>query len=104
MKEKLMRLLKEKAKDGKILSESDKAAKKEVTKHLSDMFGGYMADDIGAKQITIGSDSLEGLEEGVEKAGELLESGELEEMGEECKADKIARLQAELAALEGAEE
>jgi hypothetical protein len=115
----LMELLKSKAKEGKYLSESDKAAKMDVMKEMKGMADEYMGDDV--KKITVASDSKEGLEAGLEKAKEVVaKKGEAEdcesemcdeegydhemEEPEESKADKIARIKAELEMLEGSEE
>lgn len=95
-------LLKEKAAKGEYLSEDEKAAKKPLIDEISDMFGNEMAENM--KKVTVVAPDQEGLEEGLEKAAEVVESGEIEELEEEAeelsKDDKIAQLRAELAELE----
>lgn len=111
-------ILKSKAKEGKVLDENGKKAKLDVLKELisemSELQGGDL--DKGLKEVTVSSDSAEGLEEGLEMAGEMVESGDIEceadELGAEVEGElsgededdkeaRIAKLEAELAALRG---
>lgn len=118
MMDRFKEILKEKAKEGKFLSEDEKAAKMDILKELKEMAHGSMSDDL--KKITIASDSEEGLKAGLEKAEEVLEKkSELAEKEQEMndeegydqelvepemsKEDRIAMLREELAALESEE-
>lgn len=62
-------------------------AKAAMAKELSDVLSGDLADGIkGMKKVTVASDSDEGLEEGLEKAKEVLESKEdMEDESEESE-------------------
>jgi hypothetical protein len=109
-------LLKKKAKEGKFLSDDEQRAKLDLISELDNMAGEGMENSL--KKVTIASDSKEGLEAGLEKAKEVVakkadaeeaecemcdEEGYDQEMvePEESKEDRIARLRAELADLEG---
>lgn len=67
-------------------------AKAKVMKELSDLLSEDMGNDIkGLKKVTIASNSKEGLEEGIDKAKELLDAKKedsSEEMEEECSEDE----------------
>ena len=104
-------LLMKKAKEGKFLSEDDKAAKMDILKELKDIASGAMGDNL--KKVTVASDSAEGLKAGLKKAEEVVEKkleededeeSEMEEMPEDSemsKEEKIKKLEEELASLKG---
>lgn len=80
-----------------------KSAKMDVLKALHGEMGKMMGDDVrGLKKVTVASPDSEGLEQGLEKAKEMLEGGEEldEEMEDEAEMSpeeidaKIAELQA----------
>lgn len=102
--EKFKKLLMEKARKGEFLSPEEKEAKCNVLNGLKDELKGMMSDDL--KRVTVASPTSEGLKAGLEKAEDVLESKmedseESEEMPEMSKEEKIAQLEAELAALKG---
>lgn len=115
MKNGLMRLLKEKAKNGEQLDPANKDAKMKVLDALDQMMDDEDAPNL--KKVTVASDSPEGLIEGLDVAQETMEEvGEdgieaifpEEGMEEGCimedemsKEDQIAELKAQLAELEG---
>lgn len=87
MMEQFKELLKKKAKEGKFLSEEDKAAKMEVLGSIKDIMGDAMAKDLkGLKKVTVASPTEEGLKAGLEVAQEKVsdDEGESEESDEEC--------------------
>lgn len=98
------KLLLEKAKNGKFLSDSEKEAKMDVIKEMKGMMKGMMGDDIrGLKKVTVASDSPEGLKEGLEKAEDVIDAKMGDEESEEpelSKEEKRAKLLAELEALD----
>lgn len=130
-------LLMKKAKDGKFLSEEDKAAKMDVLNEIKGTLSEMMGDDLkrvkGMKKVTVASPTEEGLKEGLEKAGDVVdekldsEDEESEEESEDTeeempmedgmmehspemkmmgmsKADKIKKLEEELAKLKSESE
>jgi len=129
-------LLLKKAKEGKFLSEEDKAAKMDVLNGIKDIMSGEMGKTLsgakGMKKVIVASPTEEGLKEGLDVAEDKLEEGldsesedeescqncqdsscpeckmkgnlaELSQDGEPSKADKIKKLEAELAMLKGDE-
>ena len=92
-------LLKQKAEAGEFLTDEEKAAKNPLIDEIDKMFGDEMAGNM--KKVTVMAPDEEGLEAGLEKAAEVVESGEIEEeAGELSKEEQIAKLRAELAILE----
>ncbi len=92
--------------NAKKLKPEEAKAKAESLKEMMASLKEVMGKDLqGLKKVTVASDSDEGLEEGLEKAKEVLEakeSPEAPEMGESCEMsedDKIAKLEKELADL-----
>lgn len=80
MMKKLMMLKKDKKK----MSPSEKEAKMSVLKDLKSVAEEAMGDDLkGMKKVTVAADSEEGLEEGMDKAKELLKA----KMGDMSPAD-----------------
>lgn len=57
----------------------------ELRKHTQGLLSGKMK---GLKKVTVASDSPEGLKEGLEKAGEILEETEEESSHEEVEGDE----------------
>lgn len=77
--EMLAKLLKKKKSD-KVMSEPEKQAKMEVLKNLDEDMAKAMSEKLaGLKKVTVASDSSEGLEQGLEKAKEMLEAKEMED-------------------------
>lgn len=71
-------------------------AKAAMAKELSDVLSGDLADGIkGMKKITVASDSEEGLEEGLEKAKEVLEAQEDESEDSEEMEDESEEMEDE---------
>lgn len=129
MNPKLMKLIEKKKKEGKSMSPAHKRASSDVLKHLMSEMDDMGAESLqGAKKVSVISDSKKGLEEGLEKAKELVEeklpseeemskeeepSEEMEEEGEESEEEemeeespealkkKIEELKAKLQKLEG---
>lgn len=119
-------LMMKKAKEGKFLSEDEKAAKMETLMGIKEMMGEMMADDLkktkGMKKVTVASPTEEGLVAGLEKAEEVVEgeSEESEDKSEDempmmedkpemkmagmSKEEKIKKLEEELAALKSESE
>ena len=65
------------------------AAKAALFKELSDLLGSDLVDGIkDVKKVTVASDSEEGLEEGLEKAQEVLKSKSMEDESEEQSGDE----------------
>lgn len=65
------------------LSDVEKDAKMNVVKDLRDSASSMMKDKLGGlKKVTVASDSKEGLEEGLDKAEELLEGEDKEKTSE----------------------
>lgn len=70
--EKMMKLMKKKGE--KKLSDNEKEAKLSVAKEMRDMASGMMGEKLkGLKKVTVASDSKEGIEEGLEKAKDMVE-------------------------------
>lgn len=68
-------LLKRKKKDGKEMPEHEKSARLGVLKQISDMASDAMGNDIkGLKKVEVMASDRKGLEEGLEKAKEVVES------------------------------
>lgn len=62
------------------------AAKAAMAKELSDLLGSDLADEVkGVKKVTVASDSEEGLEEGLEKAQEVLKSKSMKDESDEME-------------------
>ena len=81
------KLLKALEKKGKKLDPVAKEAKMGVLKDLSSQAGGLLKDKLkGLKKVTVASDSKEGLEEGLDKAEELI-SGKIGEDGHEMEEE-----------------
>ena len=93
--EKLKALIKEKAKQGKFLSDEDKAAKMDILNELKDIAHEAMGKDLnGLKKITVASPTEEGLKEGLKVAEEKVEEKMDSEDSEEeecsmCKEDEL---------------
>jgi len=106
------KLLMKRAKEGKFLSEGDKAAKMEVLDVIKEIMGGAMGEDLkglkGMKKVTVASPTEEGLVQGLEVAqGKVEEESKDEsedEVPEMSKEEKIKKLEAELALLKGESE
>ena len=114
---KMEELLKKKKKDG--MSETEKGAKTSVLSHLRDLASDAMGEKLhGLKKVTVAASDKKGLEEGLDKAKELVEKNpsdlskameagqELAEEGEEeasemeeCSPEEIDAKIAELLAL-----
>lgn len=69
-------------KKGKKPDSEKNDAKRDVIKDLRNMAMGEMGKGFskGMKEVRVSSDSKEGLEEGLDKAGDMLEGGEVGEM------------------------
>lgn len=106
---KFKELLMKKKREGKMLSPEAKDKKMEVIQELMEAMGSDMGEKIkGLQKVTIAAPDKEGLEEGLEKASEIVsESDEVmaeeseEEIDEESMSPeeikaKIAELQAQL--------
>lgn len=121
----LKELIKKKAKEGKFLSEDEKAAKMEMLNGVKEILGESMSDKLkGAKmqKVTVASPTPEGLVAGLDKAEEVVEeklaSDESEDSEEEdmmedkpemmmaglSKDEKIKKLEEELAKLKSESE
>ena len=122
----LKELIKKKAKEGKFLSEDEKAAKMEMLNGVKEILGESMSDKLkGAKmqKVTVASPTPEGLVAGLDKAEEVVEeklasdesedSEEEEDMMEDkpemmmaglSKDEKIKKLEEELAKLKSESE
>ena len=87
--DKALEKLMEKKKDGKALDPEYKKAKMSVLGSLHDEMKKMIGDDLhGLKKVTVASPDKEGLEEGLEKAKELVSAkDEAEEPAEEEKAE-----------------
>jgi len=89
------KLLMKKKAQGKTLSPEAAEKKMEVIQELMESMGDDMGDKVkGLQKVTVAAKSKEGLIEGLEKAGDLLESKEDEEgeEEEESKEDIEAKL------------
>lgn len=88
----LERMLSNKSKSGEEMSEEQLQVKMEMLKELMDHAKKGMGDRVlggleGLKKVTVASPSQEGLEEGLEKAQELLQSKESPLMEEESEEE-----------------
>jgi len=73
-------------KKGKEMSDAEKKAKLGVLGHMKKMAEDAMTDNLhGMKKVSVASDSKEGLEEGLEKAKEIISSKEQDEMVEDAE-------------------
>lgn len=80
MIDKLEKLLSKKHKAGKMLGDDEKKAKMDVIGCMRDMAAKAMGDKVsGLKKVTVAAPDKEGLEKGLDKAKELLDSKEAEE-------------------------
>lgn len=81
MKDKIMKMLMDKKKAGKELSENEKNAKLKIVGDLKKLAEDAMANDIkGMKKVTVAAPTEEGLKEGLEKAEEIVsEQPEMED-------------------------
>lgn len=86
LKEKLMQKLDKK---GKKLDPLEKEAKMGIAKEMSRQAGALLGGKIPAKKVTVAAHSAEGLKEGLEKAEDLVEGGEEEEMGADLEKMKV---------------
>lgn len=99
----LKELIKKKAKEGKFLSEDEKAAKMEMLNGVKEILGESMSDKLkGAKmqKVTVASPTPEGLKAGLEKAEDVVEeklaSDESEDEEEDMMEDKPEMMMAGL--------
>lgn len=104
MQEKFKELLLKKKKEGKVLSPEQAKSKMDVLQELMGLVDDSMGNKIkGLQKVTVAAPTKEGLEEGLEKAQEVIEGAseesEDEEEGDLSKEDKIAALEAKLAEL-----
>lgn len=87
MMEKFKKMIMQKAKEGKFLSDEDKSAKMDILNEIKDMTQSEMGNDLkkvkGMKKVVVASPTEEGLKEGLEKAGDVVE----EKMGEESESE-----------------
>jgi hypothetical protein len=86
MNEKLMKLMMQKKKEGKGMSETEVSAKKSVLGELKKLAQNAMGDKVkGLKKVTVAAPDAKSLKEGLETAEELVspeesEEGSLEDM------------------------
>lgn len=86
---KMLEKLLEKKKGEKPISKEYKDSKMSVLKALHDEMSRMMGDDLkGLKKVTVASDDKEGLEEGLDKAKDLIASGELSPMESEQESEE----------------
>lgn len=86
MHDKLMKLMLNKKKEGKQLSDGEQKAKMDALMGMKDMASDMMSSRLkGLKKVTVASDSSEGLETGLETAKKAVG---LEDEEEEPSADK----------------
>ena len=78
-------LLKKKMSEGCKMSDNEKEAKMCVLDELKAMMRGKMGEDL--KEVTVASDSKEGMKEGLEKAKDLVAANE--EMDEDISEDDM---------------
>ena len=96
MMEKFKKMLMQKAKEGKFLSEEDKSAKMDILNEIKGLAESEMGNDLkkvkGMKKVMVASPTQEGLKEGLEKAEEVVEqkmdSEDSESEDEECEMCK----------------
>lgn len=86
---------KRKEQGNKPMDEHKMKAKADMAKHLSDMLGTDITEDLkkssGIKKVTIASDSTEGLKDGLDKAEDIIDpSEELEESEDEYSEEMMA--------------
>lgn len=80
MHDKLMKLMLSKKKEGKSMSDSEQKAKMEALHGMKEMASEMMSDRLkGLKKVTVASNSPEGLDAGLKKAQELVESEDEDE-------------------------
>jgi len=73
--DKFKELLKKKMKSGKMLDDNSAKARMETIDELDDMVGSPMLDKMkGLKKVTVASSSKAGLEEGLEKAQDMMDN------------------------------
>lgn len=74
MDEKMMKMLMQKKKEGKSLSDSDKAAKMQALHGMRSMADEMMGEKLkGLKKVTVASNDKSGLEHGLDEAKKMLE-------------------------------
>lgn len=77
-------LLKQKAKEGKILSDEEAKGKMSVLDEMDDIIGEKMSDKVkGLKKVSVAAPNQEGLEEGLDLAKNVVESGAIDKMESE---------------------
>lgn len=75
--DKMAKLFEKKKKMGPGMPDIERDAKMGVLKNLRDQAAGAMGDKLkGLKKVTVASDSPAGLEKGLEKAKEIVDSGD----------------------------
>ena len=88
MMKELKELMKKKAMKGDIMSDNEREATSSVLKDLDSLADEGIAGSM--KKVTVASDSEEGLEEGLDKAKEVVEEmPEMEEDSEEVSEDDL---------------
>lgn len=104
MKQDMMKRLMGK-KDKPKLSDVEKEAKLKVLNSLKSDMEGMMGEGLkGLKKVTVASDSPEGLQQGLEKAEELVEGHEMESQEEESLEEEPSLLGSSLESSEMSEE
>jgi len=98
-------LLMKKAKSGEFLDEKKIEAKREVLEALQEMIKGEVGGKLGEmKKVTVASPTKEGLQEGLEKAEEVIEKmpkmEEMEEMEEGEKEESRDEIEEKIKELE----
>lgn len=90
-------------KDGDELDPMYKKAKmgvlKDLHKHMGSMIGDDMSMPMDMKKVTVAADDEEGLEQGLEKAKDLVEEMPMAEESEEMSEEEILAKMDELKAL-----
>lgn len=102
MRDKLMKLMQEKK--AKKLSPIEKNAKMNVLKDIQDMASDEMGSKLkGLKKVSVASDSKEGLQEGLDKAKELLDKNISEQKEDESSEHESMESESEELAEEAME-
>jgi hypothetical protein len=86
MNDKMLRML---GKKKEKMGDAEKEAKMSVIKEMRNMASGIMGDNLkNLKKVTIASDSKEGLEEGLDKAKEVIEKQPMQEESDESSEEE----------------
>ncbi len=87
MNDKMLKMMEKKKKSSREMSDPEREAKMNVVKDMRQMASSAMADGLkGLKKVSVAADSKEGLQEGLDKAKQILSSKEHDGMVEDAES------------------